>query len=277
MPVATVPSPDCFQRAPGEDCEAHVQRCAQALEMVLEQRGHEICALILEPLVQCAGGMRMYPPAYLRAARSLCDRFQVHLIADEIAVGFGRTGTMFACEQADISPDFLCLSKGITGGYLPLSVVMTGEEVYDAFYADYREGKAFLHSHSYTGNPLACAAALASLDLFERDGVLLRNQETASRMAQAVAPLATHPQVADVRQTGMIVAIEMSRDGSRGNPYPSHERRGLRGYQHAVTRGVLLRPLGNVLYWMPPYVINDEEVRLLGEVTAEAVDAATRG
>jgi adenosylmethionine-8-amino-7-oxononanoate aminotransferase len=199
----------------------------------------------------------------------------VHLIADEIAVGFGRTGTLFACEQAGISPDFLCLSKGLTGGYLPLSAVLTRTEVYDAFYDDYQNLTAFLHSHSYTGNPLACRAALASLDIFEEDAVLTANAGLARVMADAVTPLAEHPHVAEVRQTGMILAVEMVRDKASREPYPWQERRGLRVYRHGLRRGALLRPLGNVVYLMPPYVITPDQLRWLAEIVAEGVDVAT--
>ena len=206
--------------------------------------------------------------------REACDRHGVHLIADEIAVGFGRTGTLFACEQADIRPDFICLSKGLTGGYLPLSVVVTTEDVYEAFYDDYGKLSAFLHSHSYTGNPLACSAALATLDIFESEQVIVRNRDLAARMAAAAAPLVDHPNVAEVRQTGMIVAFELVRDRRTGEAFDWRERRGLRLYEHALSRGVLLRPLGPVVYWMPPYVIGIDEVELLASVTAEGIDLA---
>ena len=211
----------------------------------------------------------MYHAAWLRRLRDACDRHGVHLIADEIAVGFGRTGTMFACEQAGIAPDFMCLSKGLTGGYLPLSAVLTTDDVYRAFYDDYTNLTAFLHSHSYTGNPLACRVALATLDVFAAEPILERNRATASKMRALVAPLADHPAVAEVRQTGMIVAVELG-------GFPWQERRGLRGYRHALSRGVLLRPIGDVFYWMPPYVIDDDALALLAAVTAEAVDVAAR-
>jgi len=165
-------------------------------------------------LVQCAGGMRMHHPIYLTLLREACDRYQVHLIADEIAVGFGRTGTLFACEQGSITPDFLCLSKGLTGGYLPLSAVLTTASVFEAFYADYAAGKAFLHSHSYTGNALACAVALASLELFDREDVLGANHEKARLMRESVAVLEEHPCIGEIRQTGMILAIEMAQDAA---------------------------------------------------------------
>jgi adenosylmethionine-8-amino-7-oxononanoate aminotransferase len=274
MDVVTVPSPDCYLREEGEDWEAHSRRMFAHMERALAEHAEETAAVVVEPLVQCAGGMRMYHPAWLAMLREACDRHGVHLIADEIAVGFGRTGTLFACEQAGIRPDFVCLSKGLTGGYLPLSVVVTTEEVYGAFYDDYTRLSAFLHSHSYTGNPLACAAALATLDIFESDRVVERNRALAGRMAAAAAPLAGHPNVAELRQTGMILAIELVRDRRTREPFDWRERRGLRLYEHALSRGVLLRPLGPVVYWMPPYVIGEDEVALLAEVTAEGIDLA---
>jgi len=272
----TVPSPDCYLREPGEDWAGHSRRRFAAMAQALAEHADETAAVIVEPLVQCAGGMRMYDPVYLTLLREACDRQGVHLIADEIAVGFGRTGTLFACEQAGIRPDFLCLSKGLTGGYLPLSCVLTSDDIYAAFYDDYGALRAFLHSHSYTGNALACRAALATLDLFAQDDVLGRNRELARQMGAAAAPLAEHPHVAEVRQTGMILAIEMVRDKATREPYPWQERRGLRVYRHALTRGVLLRPLGNVIYFMPPYVIASEDIRLMAEVAAEGIDLATR-
>jgi len=275
MEVLTAPSPDCFERAPGEDWEAHSRRRFADLERLLAERAQEISAVIVEPLVQCAGGMRMYHPVYLSLLREACDRHQVHLIADEVAVGFGRTGTLFACEQAGITPDFLCLSKGITGGYLPLAAVLTREQIYQAFYDDYEKLTAFFHSHSYTGNPLACRAALATLEIFEQDRVIAANRELARILGEAAAPLADHPHVAEVRQTGMILAIEMVRDKATRAPFPWQERRGLRVFRHALKRGAILRPLGNVIYFMPPYVITPEEIRLLADIATEGIALAT--
>ena len=269
------PSPDAYEAEAGESAEACALRRADELASLLEAHAGTVCALVLELLVQCAGGMRMYHPAYLRRARELCDAHGVHLIADEIAVGFGRTGTMFACEQAGITPDFLCLSKGLTGGFLPMSAVLTTAQVYEAFLDDSRE-RAFLHSHSYTGNPLGCAAALATLGIFDNDNVLARNRDTAARMAALAAPLAGHPHVAEVRQTGMILAIELVADRASRTPFPAADRRGLRAYRHALERGVLLRPLGDVLYWMPPYCVGEEELALLADVTRTAIGEACR-
>ncbi len=275
MPVITAPSPDCYLREPGESWEAYTRRRFTDMEALLAAHADEVCAVIVEPLVQCAGAMRMYHPVYLSLLREACDRHGVHLIADEIAVGFGRTGTLFACEQAGITPDFLCLSKGLTGGYLPLAAVLTRESVYQAFYDDYQTLRAFLHSHSYTGNPLACRAALATLDIFASDDVIAANRELAQVMAEAAAPLADHPHVGEVRQTGMILAIEMARDKATRAPYPWEERRGLRVYRHALAQGALLRPLGNVVYLMPPYVVTPEQIRWLATVAADGIDLAT--
>src|SRR5882672_677695 len=210
MDVITVPSPDCFERERGESWEAHTRRKFAAMEETLARHADEVAAVIVEPLVQCAGNMRMYDPVYLKLLREACDRHQVHLIADEIAVGFGRTGTMFACEQAGIRPDFMCLSKGLTGGYLPLSTVLTTEPVYAAFYDEYVRLNAFLHSHSFTGNPLACAAARASLRIFREDNILERNRTLAAHMGARARELEDHPHVAEERQRGMIVAIELA-------------------------------------------------------------------
>jgi adenosylmethionine-8-amino-7-oxononanoate aminotransferase len=274
MDVITVPSPDCHGREPGETSESHSRRMFEAMAQALEAHADEVAAVIVEPLVQCAGSMRMYHPVYLGLLREACDRHGVLLIADEIAVGFGRTGTLFACEQAGIRPDILCLSKGLTGGYLPLSVAVTTEAIYQAFYDDYTKLTAFLHSHSYTGNPLACAAALATLSIFESDDVIVRNRALAARMGEAAAPLADHPRVAEVRQTGMILAIEFVKNRKTGERYDWRERRGLKAYQYALAEGALLRPIGNVIYLMPPYVIEPAQIDWLTEVARGAVEAA---
>ena len=271
------PSPDAYLAEAGESAADCAERAARALGALLERHAGEICAFILEPRVQCAGGMRMHDPIYLQRARELCDAHGVFLIADEIAVGFGRTGTMFACEQAGtagIQPDLLCLSKGLTGGFLPLAAVLATQAIYDGFLDDSRE-RAFLHSHSYTGNPLACAAALRSLRIFDEDDVLARNRATAAHMSGLAAPLAAHPHVADVRQAGMIVAFDLARNGDKRRPFDPALRIGLRAYRAALARGVVLRPLGDMLYWMPPYCIDDEQLALLADTTRAAIDEAT--
>ncbi len=276
MEVITAPSPDCYNAEEGESCEEVALRQFAKMEAILAAQHEEIAAVIVEPLIQCAGGMRMYHPVYLTKLREACTAYGVHLIADEIAVGFGRTGTMFACEQAEITPDYMCLSKGITGGYLPMAVVMTTSDIYNAFYDDYESLNGFLHSHSYTGNPLACSAALATLDIFEQDNVVENNKKLSVLMAEAVAPLRDHPHVGDVRQTGMVVAIEMVKDKVTKEPYPWQERRGLAVYKHALEQGALLRPIGNVIYFLPPYIITPEQIKTLGRIAAEGIDLATR-
>ena len=248
-----MPTPDWRYAEAGETPEAFALRCADALEHHLKMHHAEIAAFIVEPLVQCAAGMGMYHPVYLKRAREICDRYEVHLIADEIAVGFGRTGTLFACEQADIQPDFLCLSKGISGGYLPLSVVMTHDRIYQTFYDD-EVTRGFLHSHSYTGNALACRAALATLDIFEQDKVIEANQAKAAYMNEAMASLRAHPKVKNLRQAGMIWAFEVDNAG------PDFAKR---FYLAGLEQELLLRPIGNTVYFMPPYIISEEEMGLL--------------
>ncbi|MDO8925923.1 MAG: adenosylmethionine--8-amino-7-oxononanoate transaminase [Sideroxyarcus sp.] len=259
---ATVPSPDWRNAAGGESAEAFALRCADALETHLQQHHEHIAAFIVEPLIQGAAGMAMYHPAYLGAARKLCTQYGVPLIADEIAVGMGRTGTLFACEQANIRPDFLLLSKGITGGYLPLSVVMTTDNIFQAFYAD-ETARGFLHSHSYTGNPLACRAALATLDIFAQDDVLNANRAKAAFFNRIAQPLREHPAVRNFRNTGMVWAFEVE------TPHADFAQRCFSlGLQHEL----LLRPMGNTVYFMPPYVIGEDELGLLVERTLKVID-----
>jgi adenosylmethionine-8-amino-7-oxononanoate aminotransferase len=274
MDVITAPSPDAYPREPGTSEADHARRMFEAMEATLATHHADVAAVIVEPLVQCAGGMRMYDPVYLKLLRAACDKYGVHLIADEIAVGFGRTGTMFACEQAGIRPDYLCLSKGLTGGYLPLSAVLTTDAIYDAFYDEYAKLNAFLHSHSYTGNPLACAAANATLAIFREEPVLERNRNTARLLRASVEHLADHPNVAEIRQRGMILAIELVKDKATRAPWPFEERRGLRIYRHALERGALIRPLGTTIYFMPPYVIEPAEIETLATVATEGVALA---
>jgi adenosylmethionine---8-amino-7-oxononanoate aminotransferase len=263
MRSSQVASPDWRLAERGESPRDYASRCAAALGQHLERHHAATAALIVEPLVQGATGMAMYDPEYLRQARALCDRYGVHLIADEIMTGFGRTGTFFAHEQADIVPDFLCLSKGITGGYLPLSAVMTRDAIYQAFYDD-DVARGFLHSHSYTGNTLACRAALATLDIFEQDAVVAANRARSARLTAAARPLAAHPRVRHFRNTGMIWAFEVADAGAAfGRDF--HAR--------ALENELLLRPIGDTVYFMPPYVIADDEIELLVSRTAALLDA----
>lgn len=268
------PSPDAYLAQPGESPAECAARAADALAALLDRHAGEVCAVIVEPRVQCAGGMRMHHPDYLTRVRELCDASGAFLIADEIAVGFGRTGTLFASEQSGVMPDLLCLSKGLTGGFMPLAAVLATQAIYDGFLDDSRE-RAFLHSHSYTGNPLACAAALASLAVFRDDDILARNRTTARAMATLAEPLAAHRHVADVRQAGMVLAFELTRDGDKATPFPAAARVGLKAYRAALARGVVLRPLGDVLYWMPPYCVDEEQLQLLADVTRHAIEDAT--
>jgi len=258
-----VQSPDWRLADKGESPRAYAERCAGMLERYLAQHHAEIAALIVEPLVQGAAGMAMHDAHYLRLARAACDRFEVHLIADEIMIGCGRSGTFFAHEQAVIRPDFLCLSKGITGGYLPLSVVMTTDPVYAAFYDD-DVTRGFLHSHSYTGNALACRAALATLELFERDDVISSNRAKAAHLSAAAQSIATHPRVRNFRTTGMIWAFEIETED------PAFARH---FYQTALEHELLLRPIGSTVYFMPPYVITADEMDMLVAHTLEVINA----
>jgi len=235
-----------------------------SMERLLQEYEGRVSAVVIEPLVQCAGGMAMYDASYISDLKALCEVYGVFLIADEIAVGFGRTGTMFACEQADIVPDFLCLSKGITGGYLPLSVVMTSDEVYNAFYCDYSEGKSFLDSHSYTGNALGCIAANATLDIFENERILDANLVKIDILGALLQRFEALPNVLETRQRGMIAAVELK-------GYRPEERIGLQIYRYALAHGVLLRPLGNVVYFMPPYIVTEEQLTEMTDVAYEAI------
>ena len=257
------PFPGSGAQGKGPATEASAAAAAQALGSLLEARSAEIAALIVEPLVQGASGMRMYHPHFLRRARELCDRHEVLLVADEIMTGFGRTGTMFACEQAAIAPDLMCLSKGITGGYLPLSCVLASDDVYAAFYDD-RVSRGFLHSHSYTGNPLACRAACAVLDLFEQGDVLAANRAKAARFDALAAPLAAHPAVRHWRRLGMIWAFEVAGAGADFARTAA---------EIAMGRRALLRPIGDTVYFMPPYVAGDEEFAILVDAGLAIVDA----
>jgi adenosylmethionine-8-amino-7-oxononanoate aminotransferase len=234
------------------------------MRRLLEMYKSQISGVIIEPLVQCAGSMKMYDATYITALRALCDEFEVHLIADEIAVGFGRTGTLFACDQANIAPDFMCLSKGLTAGYLPLSVVLTSNDVYNAFYCDYNEGKSFLHSHSYTGNALGCAVANATLAIFKDENIIENNKKTIEHIATKLEKFKTLPQVKEIRQRGMIAAVELI-------DYDPKKRMGLQIYQYALDHNVLLRPLGNIVYFMPPYIITPSEVDTMMDVAFKAI------
>ena len=270
---------------PKDKSEEETLKALQQAREIFEKHYKNVSALIIEPLIQCAGYMKMHSPLFVKGLKKLCEEFDIHFIADEIAVGFGRSGSMFACNQANIKPDFMLLSKGLTGGYLPLSVVLTTDNIYSAFYCDYKELKAFLHSHSYTANPLGCAAANATLDIFEYGkwvgnelvmengkwkiedeeiSVLERNERISKYIWNEVQKFKELPNVKEIRQTGMITAIEMT-------DYPWHERKGLKVYEYGLKNGVLLRPLGNVIYFMPPYIIQKEEIDKMIETAYKGI------
>jgi adenosylmethionine-8-amino-7-oxononanoate aminotransferase len=270
-----VQGPDCFRCPYGlhrDHCNAE---CFEHLERQVTASHEQIAAVIIEPLIQGAAGMRIYPPIYLKKLRALCDSCCVHYIADEIAVGFGRTGRMFANEHAGVSPDLLCLSKGITGGYLPLSVTLTTDAIYDGFYDDYAAQKAFLHSHSYTGNPLACSLAVEVLKIFEEENVLTGLEPKMALLQQQASRFESLQHVGEFRRCGMVAAIEMVQERETRIAYPWQQRRGLEVYRQALARGALLRPLGNVIYFMPPLTISEDELQTLLDIAYEAIVAVT--
>jgi adenosylmethionine-8-amino-7-oxononanoate aminotransferase len=253
-----------------------VARRLDEAEAIFARHGEELAAFVVEPLVQCAGGMRMYPPSFLDGLATLCRRYGVLLIADECAVGMGRTGPFFAHRRSSARPDIIVLSKGLTGGYLPLAAILVTREIYDAFYDDDPGARAFLHSHSYTGNPLACAAALATLDLLDEPGLAAHKERLGRAIDEAAAPLHAHPHVAHVRRTGLIFAATLVREKRGAQPYPAEERRGLRVFRHGLEHEAWLRPLGNVVYLIPPYVSTEEEIRRVVAVLTAGIDKATR-
>ncbi|HMU64067.1 MAG: adenosylmethionine--8-amino-7-oxononanoate transaminase [Nitrosomonas sp.] len=257
-----MPSPDWRNIIGNETHLEFALKAASELEIFLSKHHTQIAAFILEPIVQAAGGMGMYHPIYLQRARTICDKYEVHLIADEIAVGFGRTGKMFACEHAEIVPDLLCLAKGLTGGYLPLSVVMTTDKLYQAFYQD-EISKAFVHSHSHTGNALACRASLAALDLIEQYNIIEANQAKIDYLNQLASPLQSHPKVKNFRNRGMIWAFEVETNDSKfSNNF----------FQKALEKQLLLRPLGKTVYFMPPYIIKEREIEHLVSNVLQIID-----
>lgn len=264
--VFTVSSPDARKAKSGQTADDVARQAAQELEQLFEKEHQHIAAIIAEPLVQCAGQMAMYSPEYLRLVRALCDRYEIHLIADEIAVGCGRSGTFFACEQAQIWPDFLTLSKGISGGYLPLSLCMTTEKIYSAFYGD-QTRQGFLHSHSYTGNPLACTAALACLDIFETEQVLEKNQSRALDLRNAFTWAKADPRIEHFRQQGMILAFDIKQDCLK-NPTTFPRQM----FSECIHEGLLIRPIANTVYVMPPYILSTEEATQMGKAVARALD-----
>ena len=267
-PAHIVANPDARLATGTQTAKDIATSALKNLEELLSKQSKNIAALIVEPLVQCASGMVMHDPSYLQGIRKLCDQYQIHLIADEIAVGCGRTGTFFAVEQAGIWPDFLALSKGISGGYLPLSLVMTTDEIYEAFYhQDVRKG--FLHSHSYTGNPLACSAALATLDIFEKENILEKNKVLAQELATAFTWAKEDERIIHFRQVGMILAFDIKAEHLCENFAKEF-------FAHALNQGVLVRPIGSTIYIMPPYIISSDEITHLSNGIQVSLNATVK-
>ncbi|GMQ57549.1 adenosylmethionine--8-amino-7-oxononanoate transaminase [Vallitalea sediminicola] len=264
--------PDCFRCPYNKDRKYCDAECFEHMERAIISNHEEISAVIIEPLLQCAAGMKMYSPIYLKKLREACDKYDINLIADEIAAGFGRTGKMFACEYADITPDFMCVSKGLTAGYLPLSLVIMKDKIYDAFYDDYTSLKAFLHSHSYTGNPLGCVVAVETLNIFKDEDIINKNLEKAEYIEKTVLEkIKDIPYVGEYRQLGMVGAIELVKNQVTKEPFDWKDRVGYQIYKIALEKGVLLRPLGNIIYFMPPYVITKEEIDFMTNVARDSI------
>ena len=261
MDTIQIEAPDCYRCPYGKTRECCDTECFRKAEKAFEQYAQECCAIIVEPLLQGSAGMRIYPAMYLKKLRKLCDEYDVLLIVDEIATGFGRTGKMFACDHAEITPDIMCISKGLTGGYLPMAITITTEEIYRAFYADYKEGKAFMHSHTYSGNPLGCRAGLAVQKILREENIIEKaNQRAVYLTKRLKEALLEYPYVGEIRHIGLIHAIELVKDKKTKEGFDSEERVGYQIYKEALKNGLLLRPLGNVLYFNPPLIIEEEQI-----------------
>ena len=266
LDITRIQGPDCFRCPYGKTRENCHCECIEHAEKMFKEHGNETCALLVEPLLQGSAGMKVYPPLYLKKLRELCDGYNVHLIADEIATGYGRTGKMFACNHAGISPDIMCLSKGLTGGYMPMAIFVTTQKIYDAFYADYNSGKAFMHSHTYSGNPLACSAAIEVLDILEDEKIIEKACEKAKYFNQLIKEtFRHHKNVGEVRSIGLINAIELVKDKNTKEPFDSKLRTGYQIYKKALKEGVLLRPLGDVIYFNPPLIIEKNDMDFVVE------------
>lgn len=272
LDIIRVDGPDCYRCPFGKTRETCQAECFQAAQSAFEQYGHEVSAFIVEPIVQGAAGMRIYPPAYLKKLRACCDAYNVHLIADEIAVGYGRTGKMFACEHAGISPDVLCLSKGLTGGYMPMALAVTTDKIYNAFYDDYHAGKAFVHSHTYCGNPLACSAAVEALNILDEEQIIPKANSNAVYFNDLIVKaLADYEYVGEIRSIGLINAIELVKDRAARQAFDPRERLGYQIYKEALKNGVVLRPLGDVMYFNPPLTIEKDDMNFVVGVCDRAI------
>lgn len=272
LDVIRIDGPDCYRCPYGMKCENCNAECFEKAEKAFAQYGNETCAMVVEPLLQGSAGMKIYPPVYLKKLRQICDRYNVHLIADEIATGYGRTGKMFACNHAGISPDIMCLSKGLTGGYMPMALAVTSQKIYDAFYADYNEGKAFMHSHTYSGNPLACSTAIAVLDILKEENIIKQANENAFYFNKIIKEkFSSHKNVGDIRSIGLINAIELVKNKSTKEAFDPKLRTGYQIYKKALKKGVLLRPLGDVIYFNPPLIIEPKDMDFVTDIAAECM------
>ncbi|MBR6722016.1 adenosylmethionine--8-amino-7-oxononanoate transaminase [bacterium] len=272
LDVEKVPAPDCFRCPYGKCRDNCACECFEKAEKTFEKYGNEACAMLVEPLLQGSAGMKVYPALYLTKLRTLCDKYNVHLIADEIATGYGRTGKMFAFDHAGVSPDIMCLSKGLTGGYMPMSICVTTQEIYDAFYDDYNKGKAFMHSHTYAGNPLACSAAIEVLNILKDENIIEKANENAKYFNQIIRDKFENlPYVGEVRHIGLINAIELVKNKTTKEPFESELRVGYQIYKKALKKGVLLRPLGNIIYFNPPLIIERGDMDFVTDISKECM------
>ncbi|WP_288695227.1 adenosylmethionine--8-amino-7-oxononanoate transaminase [uncultured Brachyspira sp.] len=261
MDTIHIEAPDCYRCKYCQNRETCKCECFEDAQKKFKEYGEETCAVIVEPLLQASAGMRIYPPLYLKKLRELCDKYNVVFIVDEIATNFGRTGKMFACDHANITPDIMCISKGLTGGYMPMAITITTDKIYDAFYADYNEGKAFMHSHTYSGNPLGCSAALAVQKVLREDDIINKAQVRAKYLNNKLKEkLLNHHNIGEIRNIGLINAMELVINKNTKEGFDSKLRMGYQIYKKALQRGLLLRPLGNVIYFNPPLIINEEEI-----------------
>jgi len=269
------PSPYCYRCEFAKKFPSCKLFCLKKMEQVMQKHHQEIAGLIIEPIMQGAGGMIVSPPGYLKGVRKLCDKYNILMIADEVATGFGRTGKMFACEHEKVSPDILCLAKGITGGYLPLAATITTEKIYNAFLGEFKDLKTFFHGHTYTGNQIACAAAVANLEIFKKEKTLKTMQKKIEILKKGLFKITELPHVGDVRQKGFMVGIELVKDKKTKEPYPTGEKIGWKVCCKARKKGLIIRPLGNVIVLMPPLSISNQELKRLVEITAEAIREVT--
>ncbi len=272
MDVTRVQAPDCY-RCPCGKCRGNCNcECFKFAEKTFEEHGDETCAILVEPLLQGSAGMKIYPPIFLTKLRELCDKYNVHLIADEIATGYGRTGKMFAFDWAGVSPDIMCLSKGLTGGYMPMSICVATQEIYDAFYADYVTGKAFMHSHTYAGNPLGCSAGIEVLNILKDEKIIEKANKRAVYFNNIInEKFADYKNVGEVRHIGLVNAIELVKDKKTKEPFDSKLRLGYQIYKKALKKGVLLRPLGDIIYFNPPLIIEEPDMDFVTDVALECM------